>query len=112
MAATASRPSLASRIAETSGSPESRARKPSRASGSSSTINVISCIRSHDFPEGKFYGDDSPSAVAIFDFQNAILPVKLLQPCASVRQADALVCAWVAGGKTRSIVLNSKLYRS
>src|SRR5581483_5686395 len=100
-------------MAAISGSFESNARRPSRASGSSSTINVVGCIGSHAFrirvAEGKFYGDSGPAVFAIFDFQPCLFAVELLQPGTGVGQADALIVARIARRKPRPIILHAKL---
>src|SRR5579859_2995608 len=100
-------------MADTSLSFASRARKPSRASGSSSTISVVNCIGFHDLgnsAKGEFHGNDRPLVIAIPDLQGRVLTIKLPQSCARVCQSDALIFPRGSGRKPGSIVLYANLY--
>src|SRR5436305_8217951 len=95
-AATASRPSFASWTAATSGSPASSMRRPSRASGSSSTINRVQGMDLHHLRRdllrlgavGKSQGGDGAAARAVFERQRRRVAVELAQAGPRVRQAD------------------------
>src|SRR5262247_2275868 len=113
MAATAANPSPHSPMISTSASPTSISTILSRASGSSSTINVL--ILSIGFilllhPKRNGQADDQPTLVPIGQIEEMIGAVKLLQPRAGVGQSDALFDLRAPGVRqTRAVVAYLKL---
>jgi hypothetical protein len=56
--------------------------------------------------------DGGPTAITVPCLQGRACAVELLQAGARVRQADALVCGGVAGGKSGSVVLHANLHHA
>src|SRR5262245_8542753 len=113
IAATAANPSPHSPMISTSASPTSISTILSRASGSSSTINVL--ILSISFilllhPKRNGQADDQPALVTVAQIEEVIGAVKLLQPCAGVGQSNALFNLRAPGfGQSRAVVADLKL---
>src|SRR5262245_2362693 len=113
MAATAANPSPHSPMISTSASPTSISTILSRASGSSSTINVL--ILSISFilllrPKRNGQADNQPALVTVAQVEEVIGAVKLLQPRASVGQSDALFDLPAPGVRqSRAVVADLKL---
>src|SRR5215813_6411146 len=113
MAATAANPSPHSPMIATSASPTSISTILSRASGSSSTINVL--ILSIGFilllrPKRNGQTDDQSALVPIAQIEVGAVAVKLLQPRAGVSPSDALLDLRAPGVRqTRAVVADLKL---
>src|SRR5215470_2972665 len=113
MAATAANPSPHSPTISISASPASISTIFSRASGSSSTINVLILAISFILllrPKRNGQADNQSALVPIAQIEEVIGAVKLLQPRAGVGQSDALFDLRAPGVRqSRAVVADLKL---
>src|SRR5580704_9274460 len=104
-------------MADTSGSRARSMRKPSRASGSSSTSNAVNgmCLQEIGFvgrgdqTAGQDHSRHHAALRLVFDGKASRIAVELLEARAGVREADAASLALTAGGEPRTVVLNFHL---
>src|SRR5579862_6747950 len=104
-------------MAETSGSWESSMRRPSRASGSSSTISVVKGMDFHHFSFpgygrgmiGKNHGRDRPAVLAIFQCQLSRIAVELLEARPRIRQPDAVALGRIRRRKAGAVIFDFEL---
>src|SRR5580658_4116000 len=104
-------------MADTSGSRARSMRKPSRASGSSSTSNAVNgmCLQEirflgrGDHTAGQDHSRHHAALLLVFHGQASHIAVELLEARAGICEADAASLARTAGGESRTIVLNFHL---